>query len=175
MTNKELIEKYPWLTPSNRWSGKWITDCAGSDGEEGYWPGDPEIHPDYDYDYTELDDMPEGWRIAFGEQMCEEINQELLTWSDEARENFRITQIKEKYGSLRFYTNYTSENLHKIINKYEDKSRRICIRCGKPARWMTRGWISPWCDECARSDYENNTWKHEFNFEDEYVDINNYY
>ena len=51
--NKELLAKYPWLTPSNRWSGKWITDCMGDDGEEGYWPGEPLRHPDYDYTYTE--------------------------------------------------------------------------------------------------------------------------
>ena len=119
MTNRELIEKYPWLTPSNKWSGKWITDCMGPNGEEGYWPGNPEEHPDYNYEFTELDDMPEGWRIAFGEQMCEEINQEWLTWSEDERKKFRITQIKEKYGSLRFYVNYGTDNLYKIISKYE--------------------------------------------------------
>lgn len=32
----------------------------------GYWPGEPEAIPEYDYEYTELDSMPEGWRIAFG-------------------------------------------------------------------------------------------------------------
>lgn len=96
MTNKELIEAYLWLTPSNRWSGKRITDCTGPNGEEGFWPSNPQKHPSYNYEYTELDDMPEGWRHAFGEEMCEELNDEIMTWPQQVQENFRITQIKEK-------------------------------------------------------------------------------
>ena len=29
------------------------------------------------YRFTELDDLPDGWRIAFGEQLCEELKAEL--------------------------------------------------------------------------------------------------
>lgn len=152
--NKELIKKYPWLLPSNRWSGKWITDCMGEDGEEGYWPGEPFEHPDYDYSYTELDEMPKGWRDAFGLQMCEDINNELLTWSEKSRKGFRIMQIKEKFGSLRFYVNAETDNLSKIISKYERMSEFICIKCGKPATWVSIDWISPWCDECSKSNRE---------------------
>ena len=75
--NRKLCEKYPFLIPRNRWSGMRITEAQ--DG--GYWPGNPEAIPEYDYEYTELDSMPEGWRKAFGIQMCEEIKQELLRFS----------------------------------------------------------------------------------------------
>ena len=56
--NKELVEKYPFLMPHNRWTDH--------------------IPEDYDYSYTELDAMPDGWRKAFGERMCEEIREELV-------------------------------------------------------------------------------------------------
>ena len=36
--NRALCERYPFLIPSNRWSGMRITEAA--DG--GYWPRDPE-------------------------------------------------------------------------------------------------------------------------------------
>ncbi len=177
MTNKELIEKYPWLTPSNRWSGKWITNCAGSDGEEGYWPEDPSVHPEYNYEYTELDEMPQGWRAAFGEQMCAELNEEIARWPEQARDNFRITQIKEKYGSLRFYTSGETREFRQIVEKYEKLSKRTCIGCGQPARWISRGWISPWCDDCARAALEeaNKIYKQSYKMEDEYIDIEEYY
>ena len=55
--NKQLIEKYPFLMPYNIWTGEPIED--------------------YDYEYTWLDDMPDGWRNAFGLQMCEELKQAL--------------------------------------------------------------------------------------------------
>lgn len=173
MTNKELIEKYPWLTPSNRFSGKWITDCIGEDGEEGFWPGEPTKHPEYNYEFTELDMMPDGWRKQFGEQMCEEIQQELMTWTPDKYKNFRIFDIKEKYGELRFYVNMESIKLHKIIRKYMDLSRKTCIVCGEPACWMSKGWISPYCKECAEEEYNhhNNLYSEQSDWYEYYTEI----
>ncbi len=133
--NKALCEKYPWLIPTNRWTG--------------------EIVEDYDYDYTELDSMPEGWRIAFGDQMVEELNRELVKGG--FVNDYRITQIKEKYGGLRWYDNGNTEEGYNIINKYESLSRKTCICCGKPAKYITLGWISPFCEDCIKDiedDYE---------------------
>lgn len=90
--NRKLCERYPFLIPSNRWSGMRITEAA--DG--GYWPGDPKEVPEYDYEYTELDQMPDGWRIAFGDALLEELREELLKAG--YLDDYRITQIKEKYG-----------------------------------------------------------------------------
>lgn len=80
-SNQKLIERFPFLIPRNRWTGK--------------------IPEDYDYSYTELDSMPDGWRKAFGEQMCEDIREELVR--AEYLDQYRITQIKEKYGTLCWY------------------------------------------------------------------------
>lgn len=95
--NKNLCERYPFLLPYNRWSGKPITT-----EEEGYWPGMPESIPEYDYEYTELDAMPEGWRIAFSDEMLEELRNELIRCN--ALDTYKVEQIKEKYGSLRWYS-----------------------------------------------------------------------
>ena len=168
--NRKLCERYPFLIPSNRWSGIRITEAGGG----GYWPGNPDEIPEYDYEFTELDDMPEGWRIAFGEQMCEELKQELLaSGGEEALQEYRIVQIKEKYGFLRWYDNgCTSRWCHEILPKYEALSERTCIRCGKPATQISTGWISPWCDECAKSiPYRMvpvDVWFRGINEEDEY-------
>ena len=127
--NKQLCETYPFLLPHNRW-----TD---------------EVSEDFDYSYTELDAMPDGWRKAFGLQMCNELK-EALEKINKINE-FRIEQIKEKFGELRFYTNWINDDINKIINKYEVISRRTCICCGKPATQITTGWISPFCDECVEN------------------------
>lgn len=171
MTNKELLDKYPWLTPSNRFSGKLITDCAGPDGETGYWPGSPNEHPDYNYEYTELDNMPDGWRTAFGMDMCEELNNEISTWEPKDQNNFRILDIKEKWASLRFYTNFGSENLFKIISKYELISKYTCIQCGEEAQWIARGWYEPLCTQCARKQIQNV----DYDWREEFIDIDKFY
>ncbi len=144
--NRELCERFPFLIPSSRWSGMRITEA----GEGGYWPGEPEAVPEYDYEHTELDYMPYGWRMAFGEQMCEELKQELLeSGGQKALDAYRIVQIKEKYGMLRWYDNGNTQRGYDIIGKYEVLSKRTCIMCGKPATRMATGWISPYCDSCA--------------------------
>lgn len=114
--NKQLCEKYPFLIPRNLWSGMRITEAQNG----GYWPGEPGAIPEYDYEYTELDDMPKGWRIAFGEQMCEELKQELIKFN--YLDDYEITQVKEKWGSLRWYDNgHPIGKLELIgVEEYED-------------------------------------------------------
>ena len=59
-----------------------------------------------------------------------------------------ITDIKEKYGTLRWYDNGNTGSGYDIISKYARLSEDTCIKCGKPATHMTEGWIMPLCDEC---------------------------
>ena len=130
-----LCGKYPFLIPK-------------------YWNLDTmqyEIDKDYDYKFTELDDMPDGWRKAFGEMMCEEIKQELVrcNYLDE----YRIAQIKEKYGMLHWYDNGTPVGCKvlEIIDKYSVLSENICIICGKPdvpTIGTLPSYISPYCKKC---------------------------
>ena len=129
LKNWILCGKYPFLIPRYAWSG--------------------EILKDYDYTSTYLDDIPVGWKKAFGEMMCEEIRQELVrcNYLDE----FRIVQAKEKYGQARIYTNGEPIGckVQEIINKYSVLSQNICIICGKPdVPIIDSGWISPYCKEC---------------------------
>ena len=130
MTNKELIEKYPWLQIRNVWSGELV---------------EPE-----DYEFTWLDDLPNGWRKAFGLQMVEELDK-ILREANYQNE-YRIAQIKEKYGSLRWYDNGVPTNIineyDKWLAKYEELSKHICLICGKPGKIdYTQYWLMPLCDK----------------------------
>lgn len=99
--------------------------------------------------YTELDAMPDGWRNAFGIQMCKDIKKQLIKEGGyKLLFAYRIMQIKEKFGTLRWYDSYSTTGINGIIRKYEDISAHTCINCGKPATWISKGWISPYCDDC---------------------------
>ena len=125
--NKELCEKYPFLIPRNVWTDK--------------------ISEDYNYSWTRLDDLEPGWRIAFGEQLCEELK-DALAKADYV-DKFRFSQIKEKWGALCLYNFGCNQEAWDVIHKYEKLSRYICGHCGKPATKVSTGWIYPYCDECA--------------------------
>lgn len=106
--------------------------------------------------YTELDAMPKGWRKCFGISMCKEIKTSLKRHN--YLKEYRITQIKEKWGGLRWYDEGAPEEVYKIIQKYEYISARTCIMCGKPATKISIGYISPYCDDCYKSSLKDHTY-----------------
>lgn len=142
--NQLLCEKHPWLLPYNAYSGK--------------------LPKDYNYEYTWLDELEEGWRVAFGDQLIEDIQAALDMLPLEIRNNFRILQIKEKYAMLRIYTSPTPVAIHEVIGKYEELSKWICGRCGKRATRISTGWYYPFCDDCLKKENITNS-----------IDIKDYY
>ena len=67
--------------------------------------------------------------------------------------DYRIEQVKEKFGGLRYYI-ITSEGctntdrMYAIIDTIESLSFRICEDCGRPGEERENGWIRTLCDEC---------------------------
>lgn len=127
LKNKKLCKRYPFLIIRD-WGDKSI-GCK----------------------FTYLDDMPEGWKRAFGVDMCEDIRRVLVKAN--YLYDYRVCQIKEKYGGLRWYDNGAPSSIYRelcdVIDKYEELSYRTCICCGRPATKISQGWISPFCDKCA--------------------------
>lgn len=65
---------------------------------------------------------------------------------------FRVSQIKEKYGTLRFYVFGADDAIYRMIHEAETESGRICEQCGKPGFLHTaRGgyWLKTLCPKCA--------------------------
>lgn len=102
--------------------------------------------------YTELDGMEKGWRKSFGIQMCEEIKRALKKTDSLWR--YRILQIKEKNGGLRWYDNGANVEVEKIVAKYEYISERTCGVCGDVATCVTpmEYWKYPYCDKHSPSE-----------------------
>ena len=91
--------------------------------------------------------IPKGWRKAFGIQLCKELKDALKRCN--YLKQYRITDVKEKFGALTIYDcGAPMRDVHDIINKYEYISARTCIECGRPAKYFTTGWFSPYCEDC---------------------------
>ena len=153
--NKEIISLFPFMKPKSVWTGKELDN--------------------YDYTWTEFNSFPTGWRKAFGYEMISEINSAILNAPEKVREelekSFLITQIKEKFGYLRFYVSCATQEIFDIIHKYETRSGKICVHCGKPAKYISTGWVCPWCEDCIKDindDYVTvKKWFAEFDHKDE--------
>jgi len=63
------------------------------------------------------------------------------------------TQVKEKFGGLRFYTNYSDEYIDGVIAMAESMSLKTCEQCGNPGNDESDGyWISTLCEPCREED-----------------------
>lgn len=60
------------------------------------------------------------------------------------------TQVKEKYGTLRFYIDSGNEAVFDAIAKAEDKSSRTCEICGESGKLRSKGhWVKTLCEKDA--------------------------
>lgn len=86
-------------------------------------------------------DLSRGW---FG--LVKELVEDLLKlgWNRE------ILQIKEKYGTLRFYITQRDEPLLARIGAAREHSAEVCEVCGKGGELRTAaaGWYATRCDSC---------------------------
>lgn len=72
------------------------------------------------------------------------------------RDDVRITQIKEKFGGLRFYTGPASQEFYDEIDKAESASLATCEMCGEAGNMRNdKGWIKTRCNACADRDILN--------------------
>lgn len=60
----------------------------------------------------------------------------------------QAVQVKEKLGTLRFYTDLYNEEISKLIREACDKSSVICEVCGNPGSLRTDGWWETLCNKC---------------------------
>lgn len=130
--NYLFCRKYPFWKSRNVWTGRF----SG-------------------YQFTMYEWIPDGWRKAFGPQLTEDIAAALKADGIPKRKwckNLQWEDIKEKYGDLRLYA-ATTERVQEVLSKYGCLSIGYCINCGRPARYITRGYILYICDQCA-SHYE---------------------
>jgi len=62
-------------------------------------------------------------------------------------EDIQALQVKEKFGSLRFYVTGGSNKAYEAIERAERKSWKICEVCGAPGKLIDDGWMKTRCKE----------------------------
>lgn len=97
--------------------------------------------------FTELNDLPKTWQLDWGIEWCEDLREFLK--NNNVLYSYRISQIKEKWGEFDWL--FPPIGAESIESKYIERSKQICINCGKPATKVTQGWISYVCDDCAKN------------------------
>jgi len=61
-----------------------------------------------------------------------------------------VTQVKEKFGTLRFYYNGGDDTIDGMVYLAESLSGIICETCGNKGKRRGGGWVRTLCDEHAK-------------------------
>lgn len=62
----------------------------------------------------------------------------------------RVAQVKEKFGTLRFYVDNGNKEIYTAISLAELLSGRTCESCGASGRPRSGGWVKTRCDGCEK-------------------------
>lgn len=118
-------------------------------------------HEAFRYNYEDKDapipcECDDGWfQIIY--DLCKGI-QDVLNESETLI--IKVCQIKEKFGTLRFYYSlceYNSDSekdreasnkIEQLIREAENRSEVTCEWCGKQGKLRRDGWLICLCDEC---------------------------
>ena len=92
-----------------------------------------------------------GWYNLI-DRLCYQIQWHIdhnLSDDDEASQiQVEAIQVKEKYGTLRFYYHGGNRFIDGLVSMAESLSAVTCERCGNPGEPNKKGWIKTLCEVC---------------------------
>lgn len=63
-------------------------------------------------------------------------------------------QVKEKWGTLRFYLTNATDEAWDLVEAAEEASESICEECGAPGKMRDEHlWVLTLCDQCDKERY----------------------
>lgn len=95
----------------------------------------------------------DGWFLIVDELLTSiaDYIEHRLKWKPEQYkelQNFRVEQIKEKFGSLRVYTMADNPEIEAYTDMASNISSRTCELCGNPGMIRNEFWLTCKCEEC---------------------------
>ena len=94
-----------------------------------------------------------GWDKLIG-RLSKKLEKMIKRFPKKERGQFRVIQVKEKYGTLNFYICCGTEKMYKVIEEAEDESSKICEFCGRKGELREHGyWFTTLCDRGVKKQY----------------------
>jgi len=87
----------------------------------------------------------DGWYNIL-DTLCHNIQRHVVSKGEDV--SVETTQVKEKFGGLRFYYSGGNEFIRGLVYMAECLSCCTCEECGSPGTQNDKGWINTLCDPC---------------------------
>jgi hypothetical protein len=107
------------------------------------------------YDENSYIECDLGWA-----ELIDDLSNTLVYLSNSTKTNIKVTQVKEKFGILRFHAYISGDDetaiklTNDVIHKAETDSGHICEHCGRESVLIKpksyRGWLKTLCEFCEK-------------------------
>jgi hypothetical protein len=113
------------------------------------WPAWFDVHRD-----VRRTLMPFGFQCEDGwfnliRSLCEELEPLVAEVERTTKKQFKVIEVKQKFGSLRFYVDNANDAIRECIEVAQQQSSGICELCGRAGRLRQGDWLRVQCDEHA--------------------------
>jgi hypothetical protein len=129
--DKQLCEKYPKMMVNRNKSMMETTMCWGFECGDGWFKILDSLMSNIQH-YTDWNND----NFAKGYKQYKQVPQVTLD------------QVKEKFGTLRFYYTGGDEHISGMVRMAESMSAVTCESCGNPGEQTRGGWIKTVCKPC---------------------------
>lgn len=154
---EELYKKYPKIFAQKEMPMTETAMCWGIACGDGWYDIldilCEEIQSIIDYPTSEIDrcrkqlseddTLPESTRDYLKERIAG-LEERII-------DQVQATQVKEKFGQLRFYVDGCDDRTQASISFAESMSLRVCEVCGNRGELLGRYWVRTLCDSCSRN------------------------
>jgi len=135
-----------------------VADSEENDSKENWgteqFRANESLRDDFGFLENAMLSIPAGW-IPIVRKLCERI--------EETGGDLRVQQIKEKFGSIRFYytvpiedENVGREDIGELVKTARSQAKGTCQRCGEPGEDRTvNHWITVLCNDCFKDQTTN--------------------
>jgi len=103
-----------------------------------------------------IDTGPGWYDIIY--QLSQKLERIILSLPEDQRHHYKASQVKEKYGGLRFYMWAYHPEMEALCDEAEELSYKTCEKCGKPGQLCgdaQKGeWLYTSCKEHAKEQHK---------------------
>ena len=156
--DKKLVETYPELYRNRFGDMRETLMCWGFDCGDGWYQIIDNLSYTLTMSHRGAKKDLEYWTENLGKEVWpgrigtqEDIDREQKEF-DQTPMPVAV-QVKEKFGTLRFYVDGATDAQYNYINFAEIMSGRTCEECGKPGQTYHMGWYRTLCEEHADEEY----------------------
>lgn len=88
-------------------------------------------------------------------ELLKDLITELKVLCEKEGYETKVTQVKEKFGGLRFYVHCEPDAVSKLIRKAEKRAEKTCELCGKEGKIVPvrpgSYWVACLCPQCLQN------------------------